>query len=62
MAGIKSVQDIDAAGQRQYDADLLDICNGQAIVRGDLAPRRSKATTVQDGPSTRTISCMGVMW
>jgi hypothetical protein len=36
MAGIKCVQDINAAEQRQYGADLPDIRNGQATVRGDL--------------------------
>jgi hypothetical protein len=32
MAGIKYVQDIDAAGRRQYDTDLLVTRNGQATV------------------------------
>jgi hypothetical protein len=62
MAGIKFIQDIDIAGRGQYDADLLDILNGQATVRGDLTPQRSKATIVTDDPSTRTISHMGAMW
>jgi hypothetical protein len=62
MLDIKYVQDIDATGRRQYDADVLDIHNGQATVRGDLIPRRSKAATVPDDPSTRTISRMGAMW
>jgi hypothetical protein len=62
MTGIKFIQDIDVAGRGQYDADLLDILNGQAIVRGDLTPQRSKAIIVTDDPSTRTISRMGAMW
>jgi hypothetical protein len=32
MTGIKYVQDVDAAGRRQYDVDLPDIRNGQAIM------------------------------
>jgi hypothetical protein len=32
MTDNKWVQDIDAAGWRQYDADLLGILNGQATV------------------------------
>jgi hypothetical protein len=62
MAGIKCVQGIDAAGRRHYGIDLPDIRNGQAKVRGDLTPRRSKAATVPGDPSTRTISRMSAMW
>jgi hypothetical protein len=49
MADIKCVQDIDAAGRRQYGANLLDMLNEQATVRGDLTPRRNEAATVPDG-------------
>jgi hypothetical protein len=62
MAGIKYIQDIDAAGRRQYNTYLLNIHNGQATMRCDLTPRRSKAATVLGDPSTCTISRMGAMW
>jgi hypothetical protein len=62
MADIKCVQDIDAAGRRQYGVDLPDIRNEQVTVRGDLTPQHRKAATVPGDPSTRTIPCMGVMW
>jgi hypothetical protein len=62
MAGIKYVQDIDATGRRQYNADLSDIRNRQAIVQGDLTQWHSKAATVLGDPLTRIISRMGVMW
>jgi hypothetical protein len=62
MAGIKCVQDIDVIGRRQYGANLPDICNRKATVRGDLMPWRSKAATVSGDPSTQTISRMSAMW
>jgi hypothetical protein len=62
MIGIKCVQDNDAVGWLQYNVDLWDIRNIQAIVRGDLMSQHSKAATVPGDPSTRTISHMGAMW
>jgi hypothetical protein len=62
MAGVKCVQDINAAGRRQYGVDLPDIHSGQATMRGDLMPWCSKATTVPGDPSTQTISRIGAMW
>jgi hypothetical protein len=61
MAGITCVEDIDAAGRRQYGANLLVTRNGQATVRGDLTPRCSEAAIVSGDPSTHTIS-HGTMW
>jgi hypothetical protein len=62
MTGIKYVQDVDAAGRRQYGVDLPDIRNGQATMRGDLMPRHSKTATIPGDPSTRTILRTGAMW
>jgi hypothetical protein len=62
MTSIKCIQDIDTAGRRQYNTDLLVTRNGQTTMQGDLMLWCSEAATVPGDPSTRTILCMGMTW